>query len=653
MVKMVKTKKWKKSKYFGTDPRQVAIDKTKGAVLSGAGRWYVMNLPTFAGWLHEYLSGGTPITVIGDYDCDGVCSDSILDRIFRCYGRTDIEIVNPRRLTEGYGFSVKILDRLRNRSGVIITVDNGIRAVEAVAEAKRRGYVVMICDHHMPGKELPPADIIVDPHVENLVNMDGIEYDRKTLFEHYCAAGLVYRLACIMPGMRREALLQCAGFAAVATIADVVPLTGDNRNIWREGKTAIESGYMTEGLRRVIMSLGTNGMIDEGRVGFSISPPLNAPGRLLDNGADLSFALLSCDVPYTALSLFESISKLNEKRKILKAESIARADAAIEADADPDPNPIVVYDPETEPGIVGLTAGDLCERYERSSFVFTLENGNLKGSARGHELDDIHASLEECSEKNPGLIAGFGGHRKAAGVSLAKDKLEEFKKAMSEIMGPPHPVTDSLFYDMEIREEDSERVLSAFEELSPYGEECPKPVVLIRGMKLVKTGGKLFLAGRYGMVKFRGEHLEAIGFGFPAERQTDGNFSKEMDVIGTLSRNCYAGKCVPQLDMIDFRIRGKENAGDDGDEACAGETEMKRAVEVDNTVETAADEAPAACVSADVPVRENETKPAQTEEKKAAVPPEDSGADIPAGEGTDDETDIADILPGGMSFLDI
>ena len=627
------TREWKKSKYFGTVPQDVVMAKSGGtATETDTKRYCIKNLPTFAGWLHQYLSNGTPVTVIGDYDCDGVSSDAILDRIFRCYSREEIEIVNPRRLTEGYGFSVKILDRIRNKGGVIITVDNGIRAIEAVREAKARGYVVMICDHHMPGDELPPADIIVDPHVKDLVNMDGVEYDESSLFEHYCAAGLVYRLACIMPGMTRDAILQCASFAAIATIADVVPLTGDNRNIWREGKNAIESGYMTAGLRSMIATLKTEGHIDEGNVGFGIAPPLNAPGRLLDNGADLSFSLLSCNVPYMAIGLCDSIMKMNEKRKRLKTESSERAVEIFESKKDPGKNPIVVFDPETEPGIVGLVAGYLCEKYERSSFVFTKVDGLLKGSARGHDLDDLHAALEECDRKYPGIMAGFGGHKKAAGVSVYPEKLEEFEKAMSEIMGDAHPATESICYDMEIEPCRVEDTLSVFERFSPFGEENPKPVVLIRGVRPVKTGGKLIFTGGYGMVKFITEDFDAVGFGFEPERQEDKNFSEEMDIVGTLSRNFFAGKCIPQVELIDFRIHEKdeepeifpeddEPAGEDSTEVMSVEPE------VDNTVETGLEPLPA------------------PEEPADAVPqPEPEEAE---------EYVLSDALPSGMSIFDI
>lgn len=625
-------KKWEKSKYYGTDPNEVVIGKSDGAVLVPAGkRYHIKNLSVFAGWLHEYLTNGTQITVIGDYDCDGVSSDAVLDRIFRCYGREDVEIVNPRRLTEGYGFSVKILDRIRNRSGVIITVDNGIRAVEAVREAKARGYIVMVCDHHMPGNELPPADIIVDPHVKDLVSMDGVEYEEDSLFEHYCAAGLVYRLAGIMPKMTRRTLLECAAFAAIATIADVVPLTGDNRNIWREGKNAIEGGYMTEGLRSIIANLKTDGHIDEGNVGFGIAPPLNAPGRLLDNGADLSFSLLSCDVPYMAIGMCDSVTRLNEQRKHLKTEASKRAEKTVESKGTL-PNPVIVCDPATEPGIVGLVAGYLNEKYERTSFVFTEVDGLLKGSARGHDLDDVYAALMECSEKYPGIIAGFGGHKKAAGVSVFPEKLKEFEEAMSKIMGPPHPAADCIYYDMVLDVKDVEDTLAVFEGFSPYGEGNPKPVVLIRGVKPVAVGNKKVSTGGYGMIKFRTEDFDVIGFGFPPERQSDDNFSEEMDIIGTLSRNYFAGKGVVQVDMIDFRTHeGKKEEkpvkAEEHEPANGVTTTPAGEPEVDNTVETAGD---ITSVRTDT----------------------EDGHDASSGTGTEDPV-YADVFPSGMSIFDI
>lgn len=259
------------------------------------GIYTVPNLELFANALYTYVQSQQPITIIGDYDADGVCSTSGLYLLLKKMGAQSVNVRIPKRISEGYGLSTGIISEID--TGVIITVDNGITAIEAIEIACRKNLKVLILDHHQPIIEnekiiLPNAEIIVDPHIEFILSEQGICPTPD--FTGYCGAGLVYKLAeMLIPDT--EEFSQIAAFAAIATIADVVPLTGDNRNIYHHGILSIRNKEITPGLQSIINLLQSDNMVSEDDIGFRIAPLLNAPGRLYDDGAMLSVrALLSC-----------------------------------------------------------------------------------------------------------------------------------------------------------------------------------------------------------------------------------------------------------------------------------------------------------------------------------------------------------------------
>lgn len=546
--------KWEKSKYYGRNVYDVVAKKSPGVLTEPDDiRLYaVPNLRTFAAWLRTYLEIGKRITVVADYDCDGVCSGTILQTIFRAFGRNDIEIILPRRQSDGYGLSMGIIERIS--CDVLITIDNGIAAIDAIKEAKRRGMVVMVMDHHEPGEELPPADIIVDPHVD-CMRAGFLKEDAPDkgfpVFEHFCAAGLAYALAlCI--GIPEIVADRCAGPAAIATIADVVPLVGANRGLYRKGIGAIREGRMTEGLKALIDSLKSNRVIDTESIGFKIAPMLNAPGRILDSGANISFALLTSDDEDEARRLLDQVNSLNEQRKLLKRAAKARANLIIEREQLQNANPLVIVDPKTHPGVIGLTAGEFCEQDQVTTFAFTVQpDGSCKGSARACDGDNVFEALSECKRRNPDILLGFGGHEKAAGCTVAPGMMDKFREVMHDIMGERHEKKDTLFYDMEIETADIPWQVGSLERYEPYGEGNPRPVFKIRDFMLSPKNGNFFVKGKAGLVRFYGKDCSAIGF-WPEGDIFEENRLMTLNIVGTLNRHIFNDLEENQINIIDL-----------------------------------------------------------------------------------------------------
>ena len=277
--------------------------------------YYIQNLDLMAMWIQAYASQNAPITVIGDYDADGVCATGGLYLLLRELHADNIKLRLPRRMSEGYGLSEKIVDEVNG--GVIITVDNGIAAIPAIKKAKEKGMVVLVIDHHEPKMDngqivLPEADLIIDPHVPDHLIQKGVAV--KSTFNEYCGAGLVYKLAqAMIPGTKT--LKKISAFAAIATVADVMPLVSDNRNIYHEGIRSIRDRDITPGLQCMINLLQSDNIVNEGDIGFKLAPMLNAPGRLYDDGANISLQTLITGNYTNATMMAQELNGINDVRK--------------------------------------------------------------------------------------------------------------------------------------------------------------------------------------------------------------------------------------------------------------------------------------------------------------------------------------------------
>ena len=361
----------------------------------------------------DHVRRGSVIAVFGDYDVDGVCSTAMLLRTLRALGADPVWEL-PSRFDEGYGLSAGAVERLAARGvELLVTVDCGITAVEQVAAARSAGLDVVITDHHRPGEALP-GGTVVHPALG--------DYGCPEL----CASGVVLKLS--------EALYAAAGrdpgeagedidLAALATVCDLVPLRGENRRIVREGVVAL-SRTRKPGLRALMEVAGVApGEVSEHSFGFRLGPRINAAGRM--QRADAALELLLTDDDARASEVARELDFLNRDRQEAETRILFAAEAAAAAQAHQ--AAIVVAGEGWHPGVVGIVASRLVERWRRPCVVIALDGDRGRGSGRSISPYDLHAGLAECSEH----LSRFGGHRMAAGVELDAESVEPFRRALA------------------------------------------------------------------------------------------------------------------------------------------------------------------------------------------------------------------------------
>lgn len=484
----------------------------------------IVNLLQVKEALEAAIASGKHITVIGDYDADGCAATAILFNLLRELG-ADVSIRIPKRMSEGYGLNPLIVEEVTGQypSSLIITVDNGISANDAVALARSLGSSVIIIDHHLPGEELPNADIIVDPHI----------YGRG--FVDYCGAGLAYSLASLfLKGKNEDLLNELLSLAAVATVADVVPLHGENRIIVRQGLENLNNGIGTAGLLQLIRMRNLKGITSE-TVGYQIAPAINAPGRLMDDGAKISAGVLASRKRLRP-ELISILWDRNNERKEIVATSLRRIERAVS----PDDNVIVAFDVTLQEGICGILAGQLAEKHRRPSFVLTkAEDGNWKGSGRSipsvnmkELLDDVNA---RCS-----ALAGYGGHEGAAGLSVKLGEEETFLRVIKE--AAPHTEAEKVIeYHLELPPSEIRKTLDDIARYEPYGAGCPKPKILWKGCRADGDDCFRFMGNANQHVKIRCRDFDILLFNKAIEYNEMG-CPAELDVIGNISVNDYDGR---------------------------------------------------------------------------------------------------------------
>ena len=437
------------------------------------------------------------ILICGDYDADGVTATAILMLFFRKLG-ADIDYVIPNRLSEGYGISDGLLDRIREKKAdLLITVDCGVANAESVEQLVNEGMDVIVTDHHEVKEELPPA----------LAVIDAKRTDNTYPFIHLCGAGVALKLvAALEPNfpekVGKEEWRNYLDIVTIGTIADVVSLTGENRTIVKEGLTAL-SNTKRPGLRALLSSVKQNAnagsgnaaldmniplSVSTGDISFQISPKINACGRLGE--ADRALELLLTQDPSRAIALTDELISENSRRQELEQSLVDEAVAQIEADQELITNmknvsmPIIVVGENWHLGILGIVANRLVNRYQRTAIVFAEEDGILKGSCRTAGDFPILECLKSCGE----TVLQYGGHKRAAGVSVEKESFPEFKKRVSAFAEERNTEKDILCTDVDMVISASDLSLSTAKELAglePFGEGNREPVFLLSGMKVL------------------------------------------------------------------------------------------------------------------------------------------------------------------------
>jgi len=472
---------------------------------------------------------GSTIAIYGDYDADGVTACAMLTRCLRAAGATVIPYI-PNRMTEGYGLHAAALEELAGRGArCVITVDCGTSSVE-VALGRPEGMRLVVTDHHLalaPGgspPQLAPADALVNP------KLHGSTY----AFDGLAGAGVAFKLvqalesAGVVPGGSADASV---GLAALGTIADMMPLRGENRVIVRDGLPRIAD---LPGLRALCEAAGT-AMPPRGTdIAFAVGPRINAAGRMED--ARLALELCLCDEPEESARLAADLDMQNRLRQQAVAVALAEAEERVTT-IDDDAPAIVLGDPGWPMGIVGLVAGRLAERYARPAFVACLDPVEAKGSARSAGGVHIVRALDGAA---PALLR-YGGHAAAAGFSLEASRFDEFRDLISAAVGAQNgdvERTRDFAIDCEVTGVDvTPELCRALDQLEPCGQGNPAPLLSVRGARVLGTTTfgsegqhiRIALATGEGIVEAIAFNKPNLADHLPRGRMVDACFGLELD----------------------------------------------------------------------------------------------------------------------------
>lgn len=491
---------------------------------------YIKNLKESVALLKKHQE--EHVYIVGDYDVDGICATCIM--IYGLYmAGIRFSYRLPHRFSEGYGLSEKIIDEID--TGVVITVDNGIAAHAAVQKAKEKGLTVILTDHHqaiVEGKQLllPDADIIVDPSIES-----------ESEFHDFCGAGIAYQFIRELLG---KDVIELMVLAAIATVADVMPLVGANHQLVKDGIDALNQGYGIPGILSLLQAKNKS-IVTEEEFGFYLGPVLNAPGRLLDQGSEQTLAYLLMPSTHEKKDeMTEKLLNLNNTRKQIMNTAIESAKKHYQGE-----RPIVLYNPSLGEGIIGLVAGNFCETYQCPVICFTkAKNGLLKGS--GRSIPGIH--LKKALDSIRDFIIGYGGHAGAAGLTIEEKNLDAFTKAFTKACGPIPDINHTVLYDLDIQEQDIPFIMKELKTYSPYGEGNEKIIFHIV-CNLKKENFRKVGDGSH--ISHYSPSLKLIGYRMSEQFDEicrEHGFPRKLDCVGYLSESWYQNKCSYQLELIDF-----------------------------------------------------------------------------------------------------
>ena len=503
--------------------------------------------------LAEKIGEEKQIRIIGDYDIDGVNATYILQEGLSGLGaHVDTDI--PDRIKDGYGLNIDLINRaLDDGVDTIITCDNGIAAADEIAYGKKNGLTVIVTDHHevpyveMNGEKeylLPMADAVVDPH----------RADCGYPFKGLCGAAVAYKLVeALYNVMQRdpEDVDYLMENVAIATVGDVMDLTGENRIFVKQGLEMLKR-TKNQGMKALIECTGIDvERLSAYHIGFVLGPCINASGRL--DTAKRALELLNAKTRREAVVLAEDLKALNDSRKEMTEKGVEEAVQLIETTSLKEDKVLVVYLPDCHESIAGIIAGRIKERYYRPAFVLTRAEEGVKGSGRSIESYDMFAELCRCRA----LFTKFGGHKMAAGLSLAEENVERFRETINELadlseedlqmkvsidMRLPFPyITESLIRELDL--------------LEPFGKGNPRPLFAERSLRVISP--RIFGRNR-NVLKCRledagGRQMEAVYFGDVGDCLRKMEEKKVMSFTYYPSINEYMGRRTLQLTIVNYQ----------------------------------------------------------------------------------------------------
>lgn len=501
--------------------------------------------------LKDKIEKGLPVRIVGDYDIDGVCSTYLLYRALRRVGaHVDYEI--PDRIKDGYGINESMI-RAAHEDGIdtLLTCDNGIAAVPQIRLAKELGLTVLVTDHHDIMQEegrdvLPPADAVVNPK----------QKECSYPYAEICGGMVAFKLVQALYeayGVENEEWLSMVEFAAIATVGDVMKLQDENRIIVKEGLKRIGRTKSMGLLKLIEKNDLDKEKMTAYQIGFVIGPCLNAGGRL--QTAKLALSLLLSEDEEEADRLAGELKALNDQRKDMTKQGTDQAVELVEKFYQND-KVLVVYLPECHESLAGIIAGRLRESFQKPAFVLTDGEECVKGSGRSIEAYHMFDALVEVKE----LLLKFGGHPMAAGLSLSKEYVDEFRKRLNEESRlTEEDFIKKIWIDVPMPlEYISEPLIEELEILEPFGQGNEKPMFAQKGLHIrsVRVLGKNRNAVKFSLATDKGAPMDAMLF-------TDGDAfleelgkSRLLDVIYYPAVNEYNGNKTLQIVIKNYKITG-------------------------------------------------------------------------------------------------
>jgi len=494
------------------------------------------------------LTENQKICIYGDYDVDGTCATALL-YMFLKELYANVEFYIPRRLEEGYGLSTSAIDAVKEMgTDLMIAVDCGITAIEETDYANKLGMDVIICDHHQPKEDLPKAFAVLDPL------KPGCNYP----FKYLSGAGVAFKLAqglCERIG-KRGLPLKYLDLVALAGAADIVPLIDENRILVNEGLNQINLNPRP-GIEALIeLSRLQTGQLTSGQIVFTIAPRINAVGRLGD--AERAVNLLIANNKKDALELAEVLETENYERRKIDVDTFEAAKEIVESEFDLDDDlAIVLHNENWHPGVIGIVASRLVEKYYRPSVLLTTIDGVAKGSARSINGFNIYEALQKCED----LLIHFGGHRAAAGLALEVNKVDEFRAKFNEVLKSTITSKDLLQeinIDSKLKfSEISPKFLRILDQFSPFGPANLRPLFLAEDVHIVNT--PRIVGNNHVLASFKQNGSEkvfdSIGFNMGEHFEAIKQNNCEMDIVFSIDKTIRDNRIYPQLKLKDIKVK--------------------------------------------------------------------------------------------------
>lgn len=511
--------------------------------------WTLSGMEAAVKRIQQAACNQEPVVVYGDYDVDGICAVVIMLHCLQSLG-CQAGYYIPDRFQEGYGLNPAAVEVLADKGyKLLISVDCGVNSLDEVKIAAARGMDVIVSDHHNPGKSLPNCTALINPQLGSGPHSGQL-----------CGAGVAFYLARALglEDVSLELHKECLGLAALATVADVVPLLGDNRILVKEGLKSLENSQ-SAGMQALLAESGLNGSaLDAWHLGFVLAPRLNAAGRLANARAGVE--LLTTSDRSQAGKLAAALESLNQQRKAIEDSILNEAAAMLDAKGQADYPAIVLAAREWHHGVLGITASRLCERFRKPVVMVGWDGRQGRGSARSIPGLNIFEALGA----NQDYLLRFGGHSMAAGLNIEYEQFAPFKKALlawveQSYLENPELRDHVIEIDGELEPASIDsKLVKELEMLKPFGTGNPRPLFALRGIEMEKTRliGK---QNEHFKSRIKGQEVECIAFnGSHFMDWARGSYL--LDLAGSLETNRFRGREQIQIKLTDLKYSLTEDA---------------------------------------------------------------------------------------------